>query len=566
MGDPNEQPPTIDYNDVINVLNDVYITNTTLPASIRALNENFTYPKVIMLTKNIQLIPDNINIINEIYDMNVLNYYDLSGKPVSYDVYIQNVTVIIYTTKFLVPISQTYSYLIAQRVEQNPLDIFAGDSVAFNFKVYSDTQIITVTYVSFNDVLSRFGSFFSVFSLIFGMFSNFYNDFFFKQTIVNSIFSFTKYEKSNKSISNNKEKYEQTPNNKESEKSKDNFKKSDILILESNLMPNNAGNPNNSSKDDEIKEIKEIEERKNKNNKLKCLRSPESGFTLVTPAKVEITTSKESSNVGFFKLPQSQPRNSGSPFFKTKLNNDNGKTIIPSTNSINNNNPNSNYRLGSNNNSQDQRSRINEIQINNFQSEVDRNSQIELNLENTGKKTDNFNNKENYASENNNIMNDEGSVNCKYESNSERVLDLKPQLVKRSNRVQFEVTASDLFLFIVCCNCCIKKNTKEVFNRAWELIKNQLDIKNIINNQFELFFLKKVLLTKVENSAFKFAFEDLCVDEIDETKEYLNQLEDNNKGNETTNDVYMELKEKSKNDFLVRKVEKAGSYKIFGQN
>lgn len=166
------------------------------------------FPKVIIISKNIQITPQKENLLTIVHDINLLNYYNVvTGIPMSYNIFVQNMTISITKTKFLIPVEEQKTQLIVKLIEENKLDTNDRKSIAINFKVYPDTQIINVVYVSFEDVLGAFGGFFSTFSLLAAVLSDLvYNDFFYKINTVNSVFKIKNVVRSNKVLQRNKAK------------------------------------------------------------------------------------------------------------------------------------------------------------------------------------------------------------------------------------------------------------------------------------------------------------------------------------------------------------------------
>lgn len=168
-----------------------YISNSTLQDSLKMIDNKNSFPKIIMMTRNLQVTPQYSNILTVVHEMQLLDYYDqLSGIPKSYNIFIQNITVVIDTTRFIIPIQETKTILRVNYVEEDSLDTSDRTTVNFNFKVYSDTEVINVTYVTFDDVLSNFGSFWSVFSLFATILAEMYGDIFYKKNMLNTLFTF----------------------------------------------------------------------------------------------------------------------------------------------------------------------------------------------------------------------------------------------------------------------------------------------------------------------------------------------------------------------------------------
>ena len=431
---------------------------------IRQLGNMNYWPKLIMLTQNIQITPNDPtkNLTSFLYDMNLLDYYDISRYPYSYDIYIQNVTVVVDSTKFLIPVKETKTYFVAQRVELNKLDRSARSSVNFNFKIYSDTMIITVSFTSFNDVLSQFGAFFSVFTLVFSLVASTYNDYFYKEELVNSIFKFTKYKRKIKKgfigVDN------------DNIQTKLNEKVESPIIIKSNLKTGIRESQNTN-------ELRLID---NNNNQ-----------------KV-VENSKD--NVDFS---SNRPLDVGIPPDDKKKNSRNNLQIDEIPDDINN--PSVQLK-----DAKDTSIRKNSESVRSSGSKIVQNNNyaVESKPSSLRSSNQNFFKKKSILQEDDQIKIGIGKSNVVQE------------------KIPEYMSVYDIITFALCFDSCINPKKKKLFNRAYSIIENSLDIKTIIKKQFEITFLKRLLLDKEERRAIPFLIEDICIQEEDRALNYLEELED----------------------------------------
>ena len=544
---PNAKPPPVN-----NIDYSKFITKDNLSDQVRKLGDKNYWPKLIVLTKNIQITPNNSTIISPIYDMNLLDYYDLSGVPYSYDIYIQNITVTVNHQKFYEPILTTYTYLIAKVVEVNKLDRSQKSSVNFNFKVYSDTQLIDVKYTTFDDVLAMFGSFFSVFSLGCTILSGVYNDYFFKEELINSIFKFTKYNKSRNSLIDFPFNNKQVIELKQSTDKSDNIKnfKNNLLITDPinkntsnrplnkdssntlqqelyfNLNAKSSLTANNFRKSPNIVGYPKIDEKSNKNSV--------KGSNAVSNNQI-----KNISNVESVKI-HNNDENSNNNIITSFINNKNNNILTNKVDNKNNNfadfkssvkSSNSNfYKPGININTKSNAESDNKSEY----SSVCKLKLLSENINNKAEKVDNESRKSDIIS----LVEDKSLKNKKLD----------------------KVNAYQIFSYSICLKWCINTKRKKLFERAYSIIENSLDIKTIIKKQFEVTFLKHALLKTSERQAFPLFIEDINIDEIEKAYNYLEECEDDEFDTEKLNDINVdEILSKlnsynDKNDYMINKL------------
>jgi hypothetical protein len=103
---------------------------------------------------------------------------------------------------------ESKSYFSIHSIERDDINSEGTISSFLNFKVYPQKYILTLKYDSFSDVLSAFGSFFSVFSLICSIFSKLYSDFFYESDLINAVFKsnyFSSFEYNDSSFTKKKD-------------------------------------------------------------------------------------------------------------------------------------------------------------------------------------------------------------------------------------------------------------------------------------------------------------------------------------------------------------------------
>jgi len=101
-----------------------------------------------------------------VYYLESLDYMDLlTGNPISYYVYLQQ-TDIISDTTIISSNLKTTTFFTIHRIAKNNLDLSSRTEASLTFKVFPQKNSITVKHVSMSDVLSIFGSYYSVFTLI----------------------------------------------------------------------------------------------------------------------------------------------------------------------------------------------------------------------------------------------------------------------------------------------------------------------------------------------------------------------------------------------------------------
>ncbi len=172
------------------------IQSIQVNAAMLEIINQFRFPKILLMDKDYQINPNakpnkNQPIIEFIYNLNILDYRDrLTGNPISYDVFIQEAIVEVVQPKFLWTETETKKVLRVFKIEENSLNSNLNSGATISFKSVAEVPKITITFVSFNDFLSAFGSFSTVFAMLSLTLSGFYNEIVLNASIINSVFKF----------------------------------------------------------------------------------------------------------------------------------------------------------------------------------------------------------------------------------------------------------------------------------------------------------------------------------------------------------------------------------------
>ena len=158
-----------------------------LPPKLKDLSNSNNYPKLLLLYSDKYVTG---NQIKDIYYLESIQYMDhLTENPISYNVYIQqtNITAdrsVLWTNKSVI------TFYTVQSIRRNDLDTTSRSEAALNLRVYPVINLITVKYVTFYDVLSTFGSYYSVFTLIATIICSFFSQIVYEGDLVNCVFKF----------------------------------------------------------------------------------------------------------------------------------------------------------------------------------------------------------------------------------------------------------------------------------------------------------------------------------------------------------------------------------------
>ena len=102
---------------------------------------------------------------------------------------------------------------------------------------------------------------------------------------------------------------------------------------------------------------------------------------------------------------------------------------------------------------------------------------------------------------------------------------IKKQLInkKRISSLEYWVLNT-----LTCLNKCFNPNRHKISNKIDKLILKNLEISSIIKKNFDLDFLKKLLLTEKQNEIFKYQMRYINFANLDESMQYLRNLEGEN--------------------------------------
>merc|ERR1711957_481812 len=125
-------------------------------------------------------------------------------------------------------------------------------------------------------------------------------------------------------------------------------------------------------------------------------------------------------------------------------------------------------------------------------------------------------------------------------------IDLRSKLVliEKMNRIKKKAIkrvfiSTEKFWALTVCkifSCCIDKQKRQVVNKSIKVVKQNMEISEVIKNNLEFKFLMKFLLEKDEQNLVAYKFKYLNLGNIKETKNYLDEL------------IYSGFKQKVKKD------------------
>ena len=146
-----------------------------------------SFPKLLLLYSDKYVTKTKIS---DMYYLDSVEYMDyLTDKPISYNVYIQQTNITEDRTILWTKTKLTTYYTI-QSIVRNNLDTTSRSEASLNFKVYPKINLISVKYVSFSEVLSTFGSYYAVFTLIAQILCQSFSSLVYEGDLVNCFFRF----------------------------------------------------------------------------------------------------------------------------------------------------------------------------------------------------------------------------------------------------------------------------------------------------------------------------------------------------------------------------------------
>ena len=154
---------------------------------LNLISQQNSFPKVLLLYSDCYVTKQKTSTV---YYLESLDYMDLmTGNPISYYVYLQQ-TDIIRDKTILTSNLNTTTFFTIQSIVKNNLDTSSRSEASLTFKVFPQKNSITVKYVSLSDVLSVFGSYYSVFTLIASVVCKMFSPIVYEGDLVNSVFRF----------------------------------------------------------------------------------------------------------------------------------------------------------------------------------------------------------------------------------------------------------------------------------------------------------------------------------------------------------------------------------------
>ena len=132
------------------------------------------------------------DVIKYIYNLEVVDYKDpVSGNPIVYDVYIQQQEIkVIRPYNVFTTTSEITTVLTVNRIESNVFSTLQNNGAYLSFKTCPDEILIQVKFVTFAQVLSAFGSFYTTMNLA-GLFvAAFFTETILRSRLINALFTF----------------------------------------------------------------------------------------------------------------------------------------------------------------------------------------------------------------------------------------------------------------------------------------------------------------------------------------------------------------------------------------
>ena len=124
--------------------------------------------------------------------MDIIDYTEtMTGSPIYYEIYIQQTNITVDRSILSSENKTVLTHYSIKKIVKNNLDTNSRDFTLLNLKVFPEILLINVKYKSLTDVLSVFGSYYSVFTLIATVLANLYSQFVYDADLLNSVFTFT---------------------------------------------------------------------------------------------------------------------------------------------------------------------------------------------------------------------------------------------------------------------------------------------------------------------------------------------------------------------------------------
>jgi hypothetical protein len=160
-------------------------------SSFSSLYNMYKYPKLLLLSKDLDLNPSMSEVAKEVYILNMLDYKDiLQDTPQVFNVYLEQVTVNIKRANFLTYIETPVPILRINRIEVNKVDSLGSNGAYLSFRHMPEGKYINVSFVTFTDFLADFGGIYSTLNLVAGIFASIIGNLHLDSMLINGVFKF----------------------------------------------------------------------------------------------------------------------------------------------------------------------------------------------------------------------------------------------------------------------------------------------------------------------------------------------------------------------------------------
>jgi len=103
----------------------------------------------------------------------------------------------------------------------------------------------------------------------------------------------------------------------------------------------------------------------------------------------------------------------------------------------------------------------------------------------------------------------------------EKINKIKEKAIKK---VTFSTEQICLYSSCFKC-CCMNKDKKYLVQKAIKLVEKNIEVSEIIKKNFEMEFLKRLLLNEHEYNLFPYQFKNINLKNVIDSKNYLNNLQ-----------------------------------------
>jgi hypothetical protein len=133
-------------------------------------------------------------VAKELYILNMLDYnYILQDTPQVFNVYLEQVTVIIRKANFLTykkPVPVLVLVLRINRIEINRLDSLSSNGPYLSFRHMPEGKYIVVSFVTFTDFLASFGGIYSTLNLVGGIIASIIGNLHLQTMLMNCVYKY----------------------------------------------------------------------------------------------------------------------------------------------------------------------------------------------------------------------------------------------------------------------------------------------------------------------------------------------------------------------------------------